>query len=120
MELGMIGLGKMGANMAERLLRAGHRVAAASDSLDSLIQQLTPPRAVWIMVPTGDPVDQTVVHNGIELMQAYAEGFELVRRKEEFQPDLHQIAEIWRFGFADRLLAVTRQEFGGHAVKTEG
>ncbi len=301
MEIGIIGLGKMGANMAERLLRAGHRVvgydrdpaavqrvsekgAAPADSLDALARELKPPRPIWIMVPAGDPVDQTIqalmpkmdqgdvfidggnsnykdsqrraaelllkgfhfvdvgtsggiwglregysmmiggdretvsrlrpifealapapdkgwghvgpagaghfvkmVHNGIEygLMQAYAEGFELIRRKEDFAPDLHQIAEIWRVGsvvrswlldlisdalkknptlegivpyvadsgegrwtvkeaidlgcaipvisaslqrrflthdaerFADRLLAVTRQEFGGHAVKRE-
>ena len=41
-----------------------------------------------------------MVHNGIEygLMQAYAEGFEIMRAKEEFELDLHQIAEIWRFG----------------------
>lgn len=301
MELGMIGLGKMGANMVERLQRAGHRIvgydpdpaavehvtekgATPAGSLDALVRELTPPRAIWIMVPSGDPVDQTIhdllpsltrgdilidggnsnykdsqrratelilkgfpfvdvgtsggiwglkegysmmiggdretvahlrpifeslapapdkgwghvgpagaghfvkmVHNGVEygLMQAYAEGFELIRRKEEFKPDLLQIAEIWRVGsvvrswlldlisdalkknpnlegiapyvadsgegrwtakeaidlgcaipvisaslerrflthdaehFADRLLAVTRQEFGGHAVKKE-
>jgi 6-phosphogluconate dehydrogenase len=40
------------------------------------------------------------VHNGIEygLMQAYAEGFEILRAKEEFDLDLHEVAEIWRFG----------------------
>ena len=77
MELGMIGLGRMGANMAERLLRGGHRVAghdrdtaavrrvekkgaAGADSLQKLAQQLASPRAVWMMVPAGDPVDQTI------------------------------------------------------------
>jgi 6-phosphogluconate dehydrogenase len=41
-----------------------------------------------------------MVHNGIEygMMQAYAEGFEILKAKEEFQLDLHQVAEIWRFG----------------------
>lgn len=41
-----------------------------------------------------------MVHNGIEygMMQAYAEGFEIMRAKEEFELDLHQIAEVWRFG----------------------
>jgi 6-phosphogluconate dehydrogenase len=41
-----------------------------------------------------------MIHNGIEygLMQAYAEGFEILRAKDEFDLDLHQIAEIWRFG----------------------
>ncbi len=214
MELGMIGLGRMGANMTQRLLRGGHHVvvydrdpepvqrlikegAAAADSLEALVEQLGRPRAIWLMVPAGDPVDQTIgtlrpllteddliidggnsyykdslrraaalqehglhlvdvgtsggiwggtegyclmfggptevvgrlrpifetlapgpevgwghvgptgsghfvkmVHNGIEygLMQAYAEGFALMKHKKEFGLDLHQIAEIWRSG----------------------
>ena len=214
MEVGMIGLGRMGANMTERLLQGGHRVvgydrdpeaiqkivekgAAGAQSLEALVEQLTPPRAIWLMVPAGDPVDQTIqelipklqagdviidggnsyykdtlrrakqleahglhlvdvgtsggiwgrtegyslmiggdpqiverlqplfetlaptpdrgwgrvgpvgaghfvkmVHNGIEygLMQAYAEGFSLMRAKAEFKLDLQQIAEIWRYG----------------------
>jgi 6-phosphogluconate dehydrogenase len=214
MDLGMIGLGKMGASMAERLVRARHRVvgydrdpaavervaekgAGRADSLESLVKQLKPPRFAWLMVPAGEPVDETIdvllpllapgdtivdggnsyyrddlrraervraksigyidvgtsggvwglqegysmmvggepdavnrlrpvlealapapdkgwgrvgpvgaghfvkmVHNGIEygLMQAYAEGFDLLRHKSEFQLDLLQIAEIWRFG----------------------
>ena len=77
MELGLIGLGKMGGNMAERLRRAGHRVigfdfnkeavekltAAGSvgvHSLKDLDEAFTGRRAVWIMVPAGDPVDQTI------------------------------------------------------------
>jgi 6-phosphogluconate dehydrogenase len=214
MELGMIGLGKMGANMTKRLVRGGHRVvgfdrdpaavqrvvdkgAAGSNSLQALIAQLKPPRAVWLMVPAGAPVDETInaflpllaagdtiidggnsyyrddlrraaslksrninfvdagtsggvwglaegysmmiggektvvdrlapifktlapapdkgwghvgpagsghfakmVHNGIEygLMQAYAEGLDLLRHKKEFNLDLLQIADIWRYG----------------------
>ncbi len=214
MEIGMIGLGKMGANMAERLLNAGHRVvvydlnrervgkvaergATRADSVEALVRSMESPRAVWLMVPAGDPVDATVkalepllqqgdtivdggnsnykdtlrrsaalketliryvdvgtsggvwgltegysmmvggptdavqrlrpifetlapapaegwghvgpsgsghfvkmVHNGIEygLMQAYAEGFSIMKHKEEFELDLHQIAQIWRFG----------------------
>jgi 6-phosphogluconate dehydrogenase len=77
MELGFIGLGRMGANMVERLLNDGHRVvaynrspeptravaakgAAATFSLPELVKALTPPRAIWIMVPSGDPVDQMI------------------------------------------------------------
>ena len=77
MELGLIGLGKMGANMAERLLRGGHRVcgydpnagavahvvAAGGDqaaSLADFAKKLSAPRAIWIMVPAGAPVDQTI------------------------------------------------------------
>lgn len=302
MELGMIGLGKMGAFMTERLVRGGHRVvafdrdpaavkraadkgAAGIDSLEKLVGQLKAPRAVWLMVPSGAPVDQTIelltphmapgdtiidggnsyykdslrraaalqqkkmnfvdcgtsggvwgltegysmmvggdadvvkrlapifqtlapgpdkgwgrvgpagaghfvkmVHNGIEygIMQAYAEGLDLFRHKQEFNLDLLQISKIWQFGsvirswlldltvdalsnnpnlqgieayvtdsgegrwtviegvelgvplpvisgaldtrfrsqdpqpFANKLLAMMRHEFGGHAVKTAG
>ncbi|MDA2915879.1 decarboxylating 6-phosphogluconate dehydrogenase [Nitrospinae bacterium AH_259_B05_G02_I21] len=301
MELGIIGLGRMGANMAERLILGGHRVvgydrspepiqqvvekgAVGADSLEALVEAMSGPRAVWLMVPAGPPVDETIeallpllsvddvildggnsyykdtlqraemvrergmhfvdvgtsggvwglaegyslmiggsdevverlrpifetlapapdkgwghvgpsgaghfvkmVHNGIEygLMQAYAEGFALMRRKEAFGLDLHQIAEVWRHGsvvrswllellaaalaedqvlagvapyvadsgegrwmvaetidqdvaapvialslirrlrsrdeesYADRLLAVLRGQFGGHAIKQE-
>jgi 6-phosphogluconate dehydrogenase len=77
MELGMIGLGRMGANMAERLVLGGHRIisydrrpeaiqrvvdkgAMGSRSLADFVQQLSQPRAAWLMVPSGDPVDQTI------------------------------------------------------------
>jgi 6-phosphogluconate dehydrogenase len=68
MQLGMIGLGRMGANMAERLRRAGHDVVGydphsdATDvpTLDALIETLAPPRNVWIMVPSGEPTTETV------------------------------------------------------------
>lgn len=77
MELGMIGLGKMGGFMVERLVRGGHKVigfdrdaaavqrvtekgAGGSDSLEKLLGQLKAPRAVWLMVPAGGPVDQTI------------------------------------------------------------
>jgi 6-phosphogluconate dehydrogenase len=214
MDIAMIGLGKMGANMVKRLLNGGHRVVAydlgedaiktaesdgaiGARTLDEVVQNLTTPRAIWVMVPSGDPTEKTVnelagrlstgdmiidggnsnykdtmrrgeelkakgihyvdvgtsggvwglaegysmmvggpdeavrhitpalqtlapgqdfgwghvgpsgsghfvkmVHNGIEygLMQAYAEGFEIMRAKSEFDLDLHQVAEIWRFG----------------------
>ena len=214
MQLGLIGLGKMGGNMAERLRLAGHQVVgfdfnaeavtrlAASGNvgaptLDDLAQKLQGRRAIWIMVPQGDPVDQTIaklepllnpgdilidggnsyykdsirrykevtakgfqfvdvgtsggigglkggysmmiggdtepveflrpifealapapdkgwgrvgpagsghfvkmIHNGIEygMMQAYAEGFTILEKKEELDLNLPQIAQIWRYG----------------------
>jgi 6-phosphogluconate dehydrogenase len=214
MELGMVGLGKMGANMTRRLLQGGHRMvvsdlseeavaatvadgAVGANSLDDLPNLLSEPRAVWIMAPAGDATENIIaalsgilspgdmiidggnsnykdsmrraaalqkqdiafvdvgvsggvwgleqgyslmvggddepvnrlrpilealapsadsgwghvgpsgaghfvkmVHNGIEygLMQAYAEGFELMSHKEELGLDLAQIAEIWRHG----------------------
>jgi 6-phosphogluconate dehydrogenase len=211
-KLAMIGLGRMGGNMTQRLLRAGHEVvvfdlnddarrtaveagATAVASLAELNAALAPPRAVWVMVPAGEPTRATIdelvsileagdviidggnsnfrdsmatgtrlkeagidyvdagvsggvwglaegyclmvggtdraidimrpafeslapengfahvgpsgsghfvkmVHNGIEygLMQAFAEGFELMEASREFDLDLHQIAEVWRYG----------------------
>jgi 6-phosphogluconate dehydrogenase len=230
MELGMIGLGRMGANMTERLLKGDHRVVAydrdsaaiervvdkgalGAESIQSLVEQLASPRAIWIMVPAGDPVDETIqellplmaagdvvldggnsnyrdsvrrsvlleksdfhfvdvgtsggvwglkegyslmvggptsvverlgsifetlapgpkkgwghvgpngaghfvkmVHNGIEygMMQAFAEGFSLMKHKTEFDLDLHQVAEIWRYGSVVRswLLDLTARALG--------
>ena len=77
MQLGMVGLGRMGRNMATRLTRKGHEVVAfdvspkavesaraeglaGADSLEDLVAQLQPPRAVWVMVPAGDPTESTV------------------------------------------------------------
>ncbi len=77
MQLGMVGLGRMGANMTRRLMRGGHTLvvsdlspdavkglagegAVASSSLDDLVNKLTAPRASWIMVPSGDPTEKAV------------------------------------------------------------
>ena len=77
MELGLIGLGKMGGNMAERLHLAGHKVvgfdfsadavqrltdagSVGVNSLEDLVKNMQTPRAIWMMVPAGDPVDQTI------------------------------------------------------------
>jgi 6-phosphogluconate dehydrogenase len=214
MDIAMIGLGKMGANMATRLLRGGHRVVAydineeaiqaaeetgaeGARTLSEVMEKLASPRSVWVMVPAGQITETTIqnlsdllspgdividggnsnykdsmrraeelslkglhfidvgtsggvwglkegysmmvggeqkvvdfhrpifetlapatdlgwghvgppgsghfvkmVHNGIEygLMQAYAEGFNIMKAKGEFNLDLHQIAEIWRYG----------------------
>jgi 6-phosphogluconate dehydrogenase len=72
MQIGMIGLGKMGGNMAERLRQAGHEVvgydhhAEVSDvaSLEELVSRLSAPRAVWVMVPAGGPTSETVEQLG--------------------------------------------------------
>src|SRR4249919_393627 len=69
MEIGLIGLGKMGGNMAQRIRNAGHTVFgfdrspdSARDvaSLEQLVEKLAAPRAVWVMVPAGGPTDQTI------------------------------------------------------------
>ena len=215
MNLAMIGLGRMGANMTRRLSRGGHRVVGynqtpaitgqlqaeagmdAAYSLEEAVEKLAPPRAVWMMLPSGDPTEETVqrlsgllapgdtaidggnsnykdsqrraamlqekglhfvdvgtsggiwgltvgfslmvggnkeaaerlrpifetlapapdkgwgyvgpsgaghyvkmVHNGIEygMMQAYAEGFEILKSKKELGLDVHQISKIWQHG----------------------
>ncbi|WP_256842703.1 phosphogluconate dehydrogenase (NAD(+)-dependent, decarboxylating) [Ornithinimicrobium cryptoxanthini] len=72
MQLGMIGLGKMGANMRERLRKAGHEVVGFDlnpdvrdvDSLEAMVEALDAPRVVWVMVPHGEPTQQTVDHLG--------------------------------------------------------
>jgi 6-phosphogluconate dehydrogenase len=77
MQLGMVGLGRMGANMTRRLLRSGHQLvvsdlspetvkqvagegASGSSSLEDLVGKLQAPRAVWVMVPSGGPTENTV------------------------------------------------------------
>jgi 6-phosphogluconate dehydrogenase len=201
-KLGMVGLGRMGGNMAERLREQGHEVMSyarsgggTAGSLQELAGQLEPPRVVWLMIPAGDATEKTfrnllplledgdtlvdggnsnfrdsqrradeaklkgvcfldagvsggiwgltegyclmvggeeagfrmvepalatlapeggyahvgpsgaghfvkMVHNGIEygLMQAYAEGFELLRGVEGFDLDLHQVSVLWQHG----------------------
>jgi 6-phosphogluconate dehydrogenase len=77
MQIGMIGLGRMGMNMARRLIKGGHEVvvynrssdkvrvmekegAIGSDSIESFVKALNPPRIVWIMLPAGEIVDQHI------------------------------------------------------------
>ena len=76
MQLGLIGLGKMGGNMTERLRRAGHEVVGYDrapgkrdvDSLEALVTALQAPRVVWVMVPAGDPTRSTIHELG-ELLE---------------------------------------------------
>jgi len=68
MQIGMIGLGRMGGNMAERLRRAGHEVVGYArspgrrdvDSLEELVARLAPPRTAWVMVPAGEATQQNI------------------------------------------------------------
>ncbi|HEX6337528.1 MAG TPA: decarboxylating 6-phosphogluconate dehydrogenase [Jiangellaceae bacterium] len=68
MELGLVGLGRMGGNMRERLRRAGHTVVGYAHnpkvrdvgSLDEMVDKLVRPRAVWVMVPHGDPTHEVI------------------------------------------------------------
>jgi 6-phosphogluconate dehydrogenase len=81
MQLGFVGLGKMGLNMVKRLIAGGHAVvghdnsadalrqaeeagATPASSLDTLVRALTPPRAIWVMVPSGEPTESTVTALG--------------------------------------------------------
>jgi len=81
MQMGMIGLGRMGANMVRRLMRGGHSLVAydmspesvsglaaegatGSGSLQDLVQKLSRPRIAWVMVPAGEPTERTVAQMG--------------------------------------------------------
>jgi hypothetical protein len=86
MQIGMVGLGRMGGNMTVRLARGGHEVvgysrsedqvqsaiaqgALGASSLEEMVGKLTPPRAVWCMVPAGDPTGEVVGQLG-EMLEA--------------------------------------------------
>jgi 6-phosphogluconate dehydrogenase len=68
MQLAMVGLGRMGGNMVKRLRQGGHEVVGYADdpdvsevgSLSEMVEKLSPPRHVWLMVPAGDPTEGTI------------------------------------------------------------
>src|SRR3954453_19248404 len=68
MEIGLVGLGRMGGNMRERLRNAGHEVVGFdrnpeirdADSLEAKVAELESPRVGWVMVPAGDPTHETI------------------------------------------------------------
>jgi 6-phosphogluconate dehydrogenase len=117
MELGMVGLGKMGGNMTVRLVQGGHTVvgfarkkevvdavvaqgAKGANSLASLVQQLKPPRVVWLMIPSGPPVDQTID----ELHGLLAPGDYVVDGGNSYYRDTLRRAALvrsWGFKFVD-------------------
>jgi 6-phosphogluconate dehydrogenase len=117
MELGMVGLGKMGGNMTVRLVRGGHTVvgfarrkevvdgvvkqgAKGADSLASLVRQLPAPRVVWLMIPSGAPVDQAID----QLHSLLAPGDLIVDGGNSYYRDTLRRAALvqsWGFRFVD-------------------
>ena len=113
MEIGMVGLGKMGANMVERLVRGGHRAVGydsdpaavakvvavgggGANSLADLASKLKAPRTIWIMVPNGAPVDQTISN----LLPHLAQGDLLVDGgNSNYKESMRRAAELKTKGF---------------------
>src|SRR5438093_7011697 len=116
MELSFVGLGRMGGNMVRRLLPDGHRLVVfdqnpaagqalqqeapqqvrAVTSLDALAEALAPPRAIWLMVPSGDPVDQTLE----TLMACCAHGDVFVDGgNSHFKDSVRRAAHLKKRGF---------------------
>jgi len=112
MELGMVGLGRMGANMARRLVRDGHRCvvydvnpdavkalegegAEAAASLEELASKLSAPRAVWVMVPAGDITEKTVadVADVLDGGDAIVDG-----GNSYYRDDMRRAAEVGKKG----------------------
>jgi len=112
MQLGFVGLGKMGLNMVTRLVRGGHDVvvydrapeavqravaagARPADSLDALVRQLDGPRAVWVMVPAGEPTESTVAALGSRLS---AGGIIVDGGNSNFHDDVRRAGELAALG----------------------
>jgi 6-phosphogluconate dehydrogenase len=104
MKLGMVGLGRMGGNMVERLRERGHELATyarsgggTADSLEELVSQLEPPRAVWLMIPAGAPTEETFQ----ELLQLCAPGDVIVDGgNSNFRDSQRRSAEAAEHGLA--------------------
>src|SRR5436853_14821 len=114
-QLGMVGLGRMGAGMSQRLLQGGHQVAvydrspaamqalagkgAVFKQIEPIFKTLAPPGGYAYVGPAGAGHYSKMVHNGIEysLMQGYAEGFEILKASP-YDFDLHRLAALWNHG----------------------
>jgi len=143
MELGMIGLGKMGGYMTERLIKGGHRVvgfdrdaatvqqiagkgAQGANSLESLVTQLKAPRVIWLMVPAGAPVDSTIA----SLLPHLAEGDTIIdggnsnyrdsmRRAAELKPKNINFVDVGTSGGVWGLKEGYSMMIGGDAAVVE-
>jgi 6-phosphogluconate dehydrogenase len=112
MELGMVGLGRMGANIVRRLMRDGHTCvvydvnpdvvqqlagegATGAESLEDLASKMTPPRAVWVMVPAGEITDKTIhaVADVLESGDAVIDG-----GNSYYRDDMRHAAELAKGG----------------------
>jgi 6-phosphogluconate dehydrogenase len=105
MQLGLVGLGRMGFNMRERIRAAGHEVVgydrnpdvSDSASLADLVSKLSAPRAVWVMVPAGEPTRQTIA----ELRDLMSEGDIVIDGgNSRFSDDTHNAGSLAEKGIA--------------------
>ena len=148
MEIGFIGLGKMGMNMVTRLQRDRHRVVVYDQSADlikqaedvgcvgasslaDLVGQLKAPRAVWVMVPSGAPTEETVqavatlLHPGDTVIDGGNTRFhDDVRRAGDLAEKTASLYRCWdergRLGFEDRLLPDGRwRQSAGETARTD-
>ncbi len=112
MQLGMVGLGRMGGNMVRRLMRGSHKCvvsdlnpgnvrqlvgegAIGSASLDEFVSKLTVPRAAWLMVPAGNPTEQTV----LALAQCMSPGDVIIDGgNSHYKDDVHRAKELRQKG----------------------